>query len=92
MIFNWKFGDAQVIDFESVAICALPRESRLVLTVYGRRKIPESVDGSEEREELGWTSHNFFRFGDPCWTLVQGANSFLTAYLVTYLRNVIVKI
>lgn len=62
----------QSVNFYSVAICALPRESRLVLTLYGRKKVPESESGTEERVELGWATHNFFRFGDPCWTLVQG--------------------
>lgn len=62
----------QSIVFYSVALCALPRESRLVLTLYGRKKVPESESGTEERIELGWTSHNFFRFGDPCWILIQG--------------------
>jgi len=62
----------QSVNFYSVAFCALPRESRFVLTLYGRKKVPESESGTEERIELGWTSHNFFRFGDPCWTLIQG--------------------
>lgn len=65
----------EVISFSSVAICTLPRESRLVLTVYGRRKVTdgESAGGPEaERVELGWTAQNFFRYGDPNWTLIQG--------------------
>lgn len=65
----------EMISFSSVAICTLPRESRLVLTVYGRRKVADSDAGSgaeAEHVELGWTSQNFFRYGDPNWTLVQG--------------------
>jgi phosphatidylinositol-4-phosphate 3-kinase len=69
----------EVISFSSVAICTLPRESRLVLTVYGRRKVAEGDpgNGSEaEHVELGWTAQNFFTYGDPNWTLVQGATAF----------------
>ncbi|KAI9556899.1 hypothetical protein GHT06_016693 [Daphnia sinensis] len=65
----------EVISFSSVAICTLPRESRLVLTVYGRRKKADGDpgNGSEaEHVELGWTAQNFFRYGDPNWTLEQG--------------------
>ena len=60
----------QVISFQSVAVCALPRESRLVLTLYGRRKVPDTE--LEERIELGWTAQHLFKYGDPRWTLVQG--------------------
>lgn len=66
----------EVISFSSVAICTLPRESRLVLTVYGRRKVTDSDSGSgseAEHVELGWTAQNFFSYGDPNWTLIQGA-------------------
>ena len=64
----------EVISFSSVAICTLPRESRLVLTVFGRRKLNDGETGGSEPErvELGWTAQSFFRFGEPHWTLVQG--------------------
>jgi len=68
----------EVISFSSVAICTLPRESRLVLTVYGRRKVAEGDPGSgseAEHVELGWTAQNFFTYGDPNWTLVQGVTA-----------------
>lgn len=75
----------EVISFSSVAICTLPRESRLVLTVYGRRKVADSDASSgaqSEHVELGWTSQNFFRFGDPSWTLVQGIDLDTYSFLV----------
>jgi hypothetical protein len=34
----------------------------------------DSGSGSEaEHVELGWTAQNFFSYGDPNWTLIQGA-------------------
>jgi len=68
----------EVISFNSVAICTLPRESRLLLTVYGRRKLNDGDAGGPEPEriELGWTAQSFFRFGEPHWTLVQGILNF----------------
>lgn len=65
----------ETVTFDSVAICTLPRESRLVLTVYGVKKLTDSEAGSgslPERFELGWTAQSFFRYGEPEWTLVQG--------------------
>jgi len=65
----------EMVSFSSVAICTLPRESRIVLTVYGMMKLADgdAADGAEpKRVELGWTAQNFFRFGDPHWTLIQG--------------------
>ncbi|KAK4004253.1 hypothetical protein OUZ56_005995 [Daphnia magna] len=66
----------EVITSSTVAICTLLRESRLVLTVYGRRKVAEGDPGSgseAEHVELGWTAQNFFTYGDPNCTLVQGS-------------------
>ena len=65
----------ETVTFDSVAICTLPRESRLVLTVYGVKKVTDSEVSSgaqPERCELGWTAQSFFRYGEPEWTLVQG--------------------
>lgn len=65
----------ETVTFDSVAICTLPRESRLVLTVHGLKKLTDSEVGSgsqPERVELGWTAQSFFRYGDPEWTLVEG--------------------
>lgn len=69
----------ELVSFSSVAICTLPRESRLVLTVYGMMKLADSDTGhgvEPQRVELGWTAQNFFRFGDPHWSLVQGTSFF----------------
>jgi phosphatidylinositol-4-phosphate 3-kinase len=46
-------------------LCMLPRESRLVVVLYGRTLLPpESNDSIEEprieRVELGWTALQFF--------------------------------
>lgn len=74
-LFSNRVVFDELISFSSVAICTLPRESRLVLTVYGMMKLADSDTGhgvEPERVELGWTAQNFFRFGDPHWTLVQG--------------------
>ena len=88
----------EVISFSSVAICTLPRESRLVLTVYGRRKVNDSDSGSgpeAEHIELGWTSQNFFRYGNPNWTLVQGmmhSSHFLKKYVVAGRKYIFPKL
>jgi len=58
----------------SVALCTLPRESRLVLTVYGRRRPPDQDPAAAAAEvvELGWTAQDFFQLTGDHWTLVQG--------------------
>ena len=55
IIFN------ELISFNSVAICKLPRESHLVLTVFGIRKLGDR-EVEPKRIELGWTTQSFFRF------------------------------
>lgn len=67
-----RFTFDELVTFQSVAICTLPRESRLVLTVYGRRRVPEGESGIFELTELGWTAQNFFHFSGSNWTLSQG--------------------
>lgn len=44
-------------------LCMLPRESRLVLCLYGRTLLPQEKDDDEpkiERAELGWTALQLF--------------------------------
>lgn len=50
------------LEFENMSICLLPRESRLVLVVYGRTFNTEGQDTSAtvSQTELGWASIQFF--------------------------------
>lgn len=50
------------LEFENMSMCLLPRESRLVLVVYGRTFNTESQDTSTtvSQTELGWGSLQFF--------------------------------
>lgn len=50
------------LEFENMSVCLLPRESRLVLVVYGRTFNTESQDTSAtvSQTELGWASIQFF--------------------------------
>lgn len=50
------------LEFDNMNICLLPRESRLVLVVYGRTFNTESQDASAtiSQTELGWASVQFF--------------------------------
>lgn len=48
-------------------MCQLPRESRLVLVVYGRTQQPvdhesNSNQGTMEKEEIGWGTIQFFDY------------------------------
>ena len=72
MLFSKRIAFDSLISFESVAICTLPRESRLVLTLYGKRKADTTTDAVYERIELGWTAQNLFSYGATDWMLVQG--------------------
>jgi len=47
----------------ALPLCMLPRESRLVLCLYGRTLLPQEKDDDEpkiERAELGWTALQLF--------------------------------
>jgi len=50
------------LEFENTSICLLPRESRLVLVVYGRTFNTEGQDTSAtvSQTELGWAAIQFF--------------------------------
>jgi len=50
------------LEFENMSLCLLPRESRLVLVVYGRTFNTEGQDTSAtvSQTELGWGSIQFF--------------------------------
>lgn len=50
------------LEFDNMSICLLPRESRLVLVVYGRTFNTEGQDTSAtiSQTELGWASIQFF--------------------------------
>lgn len=50
------------LEFENMSVCLLPRESRLVLVVYGRTFNTEGQDTSAtvSQTELGWASIQFF--------------------------------
>jgi len=49
------------ISFDHLPICILPRESRVVLTLYGRKPSDDN-NNVFEIVELGWTSMQFFNF------------------------------
>jgi phosphatidylinositol-4-phosphate 3-kinase len=68
------------MNFEDVAVCSLPRESRIVFVLYGCVKQPvdgqssdnnqnNSQEGQALKEELGWTSVQFFEYGGQ---MIQG--------------------
>lgn len=61
-LFDNYFYDIFRLEFENMSICLLPRESRLVLVVYGRTFNTEGQDTSAtvSQTELGWTSLQFF--------------------------------
>lgn len=50
------------LEFDNMSLCLLPRESRLVLVVYGRTFNTEGQDTSAtvSQTELGWGSIQFF--------------------------------
>ncbi|XP_063237766.1 phosphatidylinositol 4-phosphate 3-kinase C2 domain-containing subunit beta [Bacillus rossius redtenbacheri] len=57
------------LNFETTSVCMLPRESRLVLVLYGRTELPPETDSKEERGEprmleveLGWAATQFFNY------------------------------
>jgi phosphatidylinositol-4-phosphate 3-kinase len=58
--FNTLVFDAW-INFDHLPICILPRESRLVFTLYGR-KPNEDNTSSHVVVELGWASMQCFNF------------------------------
>jgi len=49
------------IKFDYLPVCILPRECRVVFTLYGR-KLTEEGSTSYETEELGWASMQCFNF------------------------------
>lgn len=61
LFFNSVIFDTWV-DFEHLPMCILPKECRVVFTVYGR-KLSESGDPEETTPvELGWASMQCFDF------------------------------
>ena len=50
------------LESNSVLICGLPREARLVLTLYARDVITEDKQKKIVHTELGWTSLQLFNF------------------------------
>lgn len=63
IILTINFYDLVIrLEFDNMNICLLPRESRLVLVIYGRTFNTESQDTSAtiSQTELGWASIQFF--------------------------------
>ena len=50
------------LESNSVLICSLPREARLVLTLYARDVVTEDKQKKIVHTELGWTSLQLFNF------------------------------
>ncbi len=59
LFFNTVIFDV-LVNFEHLPICILPRECRLVFSVYGRQ-LPENGE-LHEITELGWASIQCFDF------------------------------
>ena len=49
------------ISIEHLPVCILPRESRIVFTLYGRKPLDDGT-GEVQSVDLGWTSIQCFNF------------------------------
>lgn len=51
------------MELKSVRMCSLPREARLVFTLYGRGTFPAGDKNAKlVKRELGWASLQLFNF------------------------------
>ena len=50
------------LESKVVRICSLPRESRLVFSLYGRRTVQQKETLRRELTELGWGAIQLFNF------------------------------
>ena len=50
------------LESKAVRICNLPREARLVFSLYGRRTVTQKETVKKELTELGWGALQLFNF------------------------------